>query len=246
MNNNYREQMLSNLETTDKEFVELFSNFAFNEVIHEANIDLDEKSRFLSIIAICLGCGAKDLYKNTLSIALNILQPEEIKEILYQATAYLGLAKTLRFFNITNKFFEENSVKISIKIRTISTKYTRRKLGEEAQIGIFGEQMKNFANKGSDDVKHINHWLVDNCFGDYYTRKGLNYKERELITFCFLYAQGNCENQLKAHIQANLRLGNTREFLVSVISNGIPYIGYPRSLNALNILNEVTNFKKEN
>lgn len=59
-------------------------------------------------------------------------------------------------------------------------------------------------------------------------------------------SQGNCENQLKAHIQANLRLGNTREFLVSVISNGIPYIGYPRSLNALNILNEVTNFKKEN
>ena len=38
-----------------------------------------------------------------------------------------------------------------------------------------------------------------NCFGDYYTRKGLTLAERELITFCFLMAQGGCEPQLIAH-----------------------------------------------
>ena len=28
-----------------------------------------------------------------------------------------------------------------------------------------------------------------NCFGDYYTRTGLDLKQREMITFCFLAAQ---------------------------------------------------------
>ena len=63
-------------------------------------------------------------------------------------------------------------------------------------------------------------------------------KERELITFCFLFAQGGCEPQLKAHIQANMRIGNDQQFLIKVVSQNVPYIGYPRSLNALQCIRE--------
>ena len=113
--------------------------------------------------------------------------------------------------------------------------------GEEAQFAIFGDQMKGFATKGEPDVRHINKWLVDNCFGDYYTRSSLDYAERELLTFCYLYSQGGCEPQLKGHIAANLRLGNDKNLLIAVISACIPYIGYPRTLNALSCINEVAN-----
>ena len=54
-----------------------------------------------------------------------------------------------------------------------------------------------------------------------------------MITFCFLAAQGGCEPQLVSHAGANLRLGNDKTFLIKVISQCLPYIGYPRSLNAL-------------
>jgi len=60
-----------------------------------------------------------------------------------------------------------------------------------------------------------------------------------MITFCFLAAQGGCEPQLVSHIEANIRLGNDRAFLIKVISRGIPFLGYPRSLNALRCINEV-------
>ena len=93
--------------------------------------------------------------------------------------------------------------------------------------------MHDFYKSGNEDSKHINYWLTDNCFGDYYTRKGLDYKQRELITFCFLLAQGGCEPQLTSHAAANVRLGNSKAFLIKVISQCIPFIGYPRSLNAL-------------
>ena len=77
---------------------------------------------------------------------------------------------------------------------------------------------------------------ADNCFGDYYTRKGLNDQEREMITFCFLIAQGGCENQLKGHTAGNFGVGNSREKLYSIVEQCMPYIGYPRSLNAMNII----------
>lgn len=59
-----------------------------------------------------------------------------------------------------------------------------------------------------------------------------------LITFCFLMAQGGCEPQLAAHAKGNMNLGNDKDFLVRVVSQCLPYIGYPRSLNAISCVNK--------
>ena len=60
--------------------------------------------------------------------------------------------------------------------------------------------------------------------------------ERELITFCFLMAQGGCEPQLIAHSKGNMRMGNDKDLLLRVVSHCLPYIGYPRSLNAISCI----------
>ena len=126
--------------------------------------------------------------------------------------------------------------KESTESRLTNTEETRQPTGTDAQAEIFGGHMKEFWKGGL-----VNYWLASNCFGDYYTRKGLNLKEREMITFCFLLAQGGCESQLRGHIQGNINMGNDAEFLTKVVQQMIPYIGYPRSLNALACLSE---FKK--
>ena len=92
---------------------------------------------------------------------------------------------------------------------------------------------------------HIHHksGLADNCFGDYYTRTGLDLKMRELITFCFLAAQGGCEPQLKGHIAGNYHVGNDKDLLIAVISSNLPFIGYPRTLNALSCIRSVDSDK---
>ena len=104
--------------------------------------------------------------------------------------------------------------------------------------------MRDFWKSGPDDSRHINLWLADNCFGDYYTRTGLNLQQRELITFCFLAAQGGCEPQLKGHIAGNYHVGNDKDFLIAVLSSNLPFIGYPRTLNALNCIREVETGRK--
>lgn len=105
--------------------------------------------------------------------------------------------------------------------------------------------MRDFYASGPKETRHINRWLTDNCFGDYYTRTGLTARQREMITFCFLTAQGGCEPQLTAHAAANIRLGNDQAFLIRVVSQCVPYIGYPRSLNALRCISEAAKAEKQ-
>ena len=213
---NYHEKMfpgyVSDFLRTDPEFIEAFDNFAFDEVVNQD--DLDDKTRFISILAVLLGCQGIDEFKGMLKAAYNFgVTPVEMKEIVYQA---VGLKLPLENQNDPNT--------------------SRLEKGEQAQVAIFGEEMRGYATSGDPKTMHIRKWLTDNCFGDYYTRGGLDYKQREMITFCFLYAQGGCKPQAIAHAKANIRLGNDEAFLIKVVSQNVPFVGYPRSLNAIDCI----------
>lgn len=227
----------SSFAETDPEFIERFNNFAFDEVVNSD--DLDDKIRFLAILAALLGCQGIDEFKAMLPAALNFgVTPVEAKEAVYQAVAYLGIGRVLPFLNATNEILRARGVQLPLEGQANTTVKNRLQAGEQAQIDIFGEGMRGFAETGRDTNGQVNKWLVDNCFGDYYTRGGLDYKQREMITFCFLAAQGGCEPQLTSHAAANMRVGNSWEFLIKIVSQCLPYIGYPRSLNALRCVNE--------
>lgn len=223
-----------NLHKTDPEFAERFEHFAFEEVINEENQQLEPVIRYMAILSTLIGCGRVDAYKEILPKALeNGITPIVIKEIVYQATDYLGYGRMLPFLNVTNEILTNNDIVLPLDGQATTTLENRLERGIEAQVEIFGEHMKE-----AWKTNHINRWLAANCFGDYYTRKGLNLAERELITFCFLMAQGGCEPQLIAHAKGNINMGNDKDFLLRVVSQCLPYIGYPRSLNAISCINK--------
>ena len=219
----------------DYDYTVRYENWAYDEVLN-AN-DLDDRHRMLATLATMMGCGGVDEFGFLIpGFVKNFgLKPEEIKELVYQGTAYLGIGRTFPFLMRTNEVFRENGIEEDRKSRLTNTDETRQPTGTEAQSEIFGERMKEFWKGGT-----VNYWLASNCFGDYYTREGLDLRDREMITFCFLLAQGGCESQLKSHIAGNLSVGNDAAFLQKVIEQMIPYIGYPRSLNAIAALKEVT------
>lgn len=218
-----------NLYKTDSEFMERFEQFAFDEVVHEEGQQLPEHTRYLAILATLIGCGGLDAYKEMLPNALTHgVTPIEVKEIVYQATDYLGYGRILSFLYATNDVLSEQGVELPLEGQATTDLDNRLEKGIEVQAEIFGAHMREAWKAG-----HINRWLAANCFGDYYTRKGLDLAQRELITFCFLMAQGGCEPQLIAHAKGNMNMGNDRAFLEKVVSQCLPYIGYPRSLNAL-------------
>ena len=217
------------LEATDSEYYERLKHFINEEVTPDPDAYLDPATRHLAVIATLIGCGGIDAFCEFIPTAMeNGVTPVMIKETVYQATDYLGYGRVLPFLKENNRILEQSGIKLPLPSQSNTTIDNRLEKGVEAQAEIFGESMREAWKKGP-----INRWLAANCFGDYYMRGGLDLKQREMITFCFLLSQGGCEPQLTAHARGNMRIGNSREFLERVVFNCLPYVGYPRSLNAM-------------
>lgn len=223
------------LYKTDPEFMERFDAFASHEVVNEAEQQLDETTRYLVILASLIGCQAEVEYKRILPIALEAgFTPIMAKEIVYQAVPYLGFGRVPPFLIATNEIMAERGIQLPLEGQATTSMEDRLQKGAQVQVDIFGPGMKDFWKGG-----HINRWLAANCFGDYYTRDGLDLRQRELVTFCLLAALGGSEAQLASHVAGNMMLGNDKALLIKVVSQCLPYIGYPRSLNAISCINEV-------
>ena len=228
----------SKLQKTDPEFVELFDNWAFDEVIRQSK--LDTKTRIMLILASTIASQALGEYKVMVGAALNVgLTPIEINEILYQSVPYVGVAKVFDFLHATNVVLQNNGVSLPLEGQSTTTPETRFEKGVAAQKAIFGEAIDKMRQQAPKDQMHIQDFLAANCFGDYYTRNGLDIKTRELLTFAMLISLGGCEPQVKGHVTGNLNVGNDRTRLIDVVTQLLPYIGYPRTLNALRVIDEV-------
>jgi 4-carboxymuconolactone decarboxylase len=229
----------SKLKATDPELIELFDNWAFGDVMQDA--PLDPKTRLTVQLAAFIACQALAEYRVMLSGALNIgVTPVEVKEVVYQAVPYVGMARVFDFLHVTNEVLQSRGIELPLDGQSTTHPDTRLHKGLEAQRHIFGAVIDRLYEQSPKDQLHIQKYLSANCFGDYYTRSGLDLKMRELLTFSMIAALGGCEPQLAGHVAANLAVGNDRRVLVSVITQLLPFIGYPRTLNALRVINEGT------
>jgi 4-carboxymuconolactone decarboxylase len=228
----------SKLMETDPELIEVFDNFAFDEVLGYGSLDV--RTRLMVILASMIACQAVAEYRVMLTGALNVgVPPIAVKEIVYQAVPYVGMAKVYDFIHATNEILESRGIKLPLKNQSTTTPETRFEKGYAVQKAIVGERLeKMYADSPANQI-HIQRYLSANCFGDYVARNGIDLKTRELLTFSMLMSLGGCEPQLKGHIQANLTVGNDKERLLSVVTQLLPYVGYPRTLNAIRCLNEV-------
>ena len=223
---------------TDPELIEVFDNFAFDKAIQHDN--MDTKTRVMMILASTIGCQALTEYKMFVNAALNVgVTPVEIKEILYQSVPYVGIAKVIDFLYTTNDIFKEKGIQLPLENQSTTTPETRLEKGLAKQKEIFGDVIDTMYKNSPKDLLHIQHYLSANCFGDYVTRNGLDVKTREMVTLSFLIALGGTESQIKGHIHGNANVRNDRQTLINLMTQLLPYVGYPRTLNAINCLNEV-------
>ncbi len=228
----------STLKVTDPELIEVFDNFAFDEALSYGN--LDTKTRLMVILASLIAQQTLSEYKVILGGALNVgITPVEVKEIVYQSVPYVGIAKVFDFIHVTNEILKSRGIKLPLEGQSTTSSETRFEKGLELQKSLFGDMIDNMYRESPKNQLHIQEYLSANCFGDYLTRRGLDIKIRELLTFSMLLSLGGCEPQLKGHIQGNLNIGNDKEALLCIVTQLLPYVGYPRALNAIRCINEV-------
>jgi len=230
---------VSTLAMTDPELIEIFDNFAFDEVLRDSHLDV--RTRLMVQLAAMIACQAVREYRVMVGAALTDgVTPVEIKEIVYQAVPYVGMAKVFDFIHATNEVLAERGVKLPLPGQSSTSPEDRVEKGLAIEKQVIGnDAVEKLYAAAPADQQHIQRLLSANCFGDHLTRKGIDVPTRELLTFSMLVALGGCDPQARAHVAANLNVGNDRARLIDVVTQLLPFIGYPRTLNALHTIDEV-------
>lgn len=223
---------------TDPDFQDILSHFIFGEVFYQGN--LDDKMRELITLVVLATNQTLPQLKAHVSAALNVgLTAVEIKEAVYQCAPYIGFPKTLNAINEVNEVFNSKNIALPIESQKNVIEDNRFDKGLSVQVEIFGDVIAKVREGAPENQKHIQDYLSSFCFGDFYTRSGLDLKTRELLTLCIITALGGAEGQVKAHVQGNKNVDNDKEILITAITHCLPYIGFPRTLNALTCVNEI-------
>lgn len=227
------------LKNTDPELVKILDNFLIENI--SKNNNLTDRTRLLVILATLIANGSQRQYQHILIKSLDSgLNPNEIKEMLYQSIPYIGLAKAYDFLDITNNTFKDFGIDLPLNPQSTTNPENRVEKGYGIQVNNFGKTfIDNAISEAASDEKDIWEFINGFAYGDFYTRNGLSINDRELLSFTYILSLRGCENQLRIHVKGNLNVGNTRSTLVSVVSVLIPYIGFPRVHNALAIIDEI-------
>lgn len=225
-------------KTNDADLESIFNNFLYADVYNHGT--LDPKLRELVTLVSLTASQGTDMIKDHVEIALNVgASPIEIKEALYQCSPYVGFPRVFAALEKANEVFKEKNISLPIESQSTVTEQTRFDKGLETQVSIFGDAIHAAHSNAAPNQKHIQNFLSANCFGDFYTRTGLDLKTRELLTFIMLISLGGAEPQATAHANANISMGNTKDMMLEEVTQCLPFIGYPRTLNAITIINNL-------
>ena len=163
---------VSTLKVTDPELIEVFDNFAFDEVLRHSG--LRTRTRLMVQLAALIGCQALSEYRVMLDAALTAgVTPVEAREIVYQAVPYAGMGKAFDFIHATNDVLSERGVQLPLDGQASTTPDTRAGRGRAVQEQIVGaDRVERMYASAAEDELHFQRFLSANCFGDYLTRDG--------------------------------------------------------------------------
>lgn len=226
-------QVQSVSNSDDPELMTILQRFIFGEVFYIGNLN-DKIRELITITATATNQTLPQLKAHT-NAALNIgVKPIEIREVVYQLAPFIGYPKVLNALDTINSVFKSKGIKLPLQNEATVSDSQRFDKGKEIQYQIYGDGMKqNMKDLPGEFAEGIPRMLTETCFGDFYTRSGLDIKTRELMIFCALVTLGGADKQLASHAIGNMKVGNDKEALLSALVQLYPYIGFPRIANAI-------------
>lgn len=226
------------LNATDPELMTILQRLIFGEIFYIGNLP-DSTRELLTITALATNQTLPQLKAHT-NAALNIgVKPLTIREVIYQLAPFIGYPRVLNAMDTINAVFISREIKLPLANQGTVEENQRFIKGSQIQLPLYGDGMKqNMRDMPGEFAEIIPRLLTESCFGDFYTRAGLDIKTRELVIFCALASLGGTDRQMGSHAVGNMKVGNDKETLVSAMVHLYPYIGFPRIANAIYAIKE--------
>ena len=226
------------LADTDPELVAMRDRLVYGEILNEGTLT-DRQAALVTLAALTASQGLEALPEQA-GAALRVgADAADIREALYQCAAYVGFPRVEAALRVVNPVLKKHGAALPLPPEATVDENTRLADGLAVQRQIFGakgiDAMRENAPAGQKAI--VANYLSAYCFGDLYTRKVLDLRMRELVTFSAIVALGGCDPQAKAHAGANVSVGNSKQNLVDALAVMLPIIGFPRTLNGLAAVN---------
>ena len=220
---------------TDPEFMAILQKFIFGEVF--AVGELDHKTRELITCTVLTTMQTLPQLKSHAAAALNVgVTPVELRETVYQCAPFIGFPRTLNAIGVINEVFREKGIPLPLDAQGTTTEKNRYEKGFAIQNPLYGNEIaERMADVPGGMGADVARFLTEYCFGDIYTRNGLDVKTRELLIYCILTTL-EADSQLQSHTLGNMKLGTSKETLVAAVIQCLPYIGFPPAMKALNAI----------
>lgn len=225
-------------EGTDPEFMAILQKFIFGDIF--AVGDLDLKKREMITCTVLSVMQTLPQLKSHAAAALNVgVTPVELRETIYQCAPFIGFPRTLNAIGVINEVFEERGIELPLEPQGTTTEENRFEKGFAIQNPIYGDEIsQRMAYVPGGMGNDVSRFLTEYCFGDIYTRNGLDVQTRELLIYCILTAL-EADSQLASHAVGNMKLGTSRETLAAAVIQCLPYVGFPPAMKALNAIMNV-------
>ena len=223
----------------DPELMAILRHLIFGEVFHIG--ELDDRTRELITVVVLVTNQTLPQLRSHTAAALNVgVPPVEIREAVYQSAPFLGFPKTLNGVAVINEVFADRGITLPLAGQATVAEDERFARGQAIQHPLYGDAIRdNLADLPEELQGVVPRLLTEFCFGDFYTRSGLDIARRELLVLCLLATLGGADVQLRGHAAGNLKAGNSVKVQTAAIIHCLPYIGFPRALNAIRAINHL-------
>lgn len=222
---------------TDPEMMDLLQKFIFGEVFQTGNLDI--KTREMITCVTLTTMQTLPQLKAHIGASLNIgITPIEVRESIYLCAPFIGFPKTLNALATANEVFKEQGIVLPLEKQGMVNEQNRGTKGTEIQQPLYGDAIKKALKDLPDGLgDDVARFLTEYGFGDIYTRGGLDLKTKELLVYAVITTL-EADSQLRSHTLSNIKLGNDKSTLTSVVIQCLPYIGFPAAMKTLRIIQE--------
>ena len=210
---------------TDPEMMDILQKFIFGEVFQTGEATMQTLPQLKAHAGAALNVG---------------VTPEELREVMYLTSPFIGFPKMLNAVATVNEVFKERGISLPLEKQGKVTEETRHEAGKAIQDKHYPGGIASVMEGMPGDMgKDVERFLTDYFFGDIYSRGALDLQTRELLGYCVLTTL-EAESQLHSHYHGNINAGNSPETLTAAVIQCLPYIGFPAAIKALRIIKEET------
>lgn len=212
--------------------------------------ELDKKEiATIEISAFTANGEMKNLKKSLVKGLEAGLTQNEIKEIFAHLYAYVGFPRSLNAQNLFMSLINERKKAgiEDIEGKSSSAKpedYDPIEYGKKVRAKLIGIPKDYTGAPYQVFSPIIDEYLLSHLFGDIFVRDVLTHKQRELVTIAALANLKGAESQLKFHMGASMKVGNSQKELEEFVKVIETNVDKTQGQIAKEVLKEVLESKK--